>query len=535
MSEIPHTDVYDRVHGLGLPAESFIVTGSSAIEVVVGPDVRRHADIDLTARLDEYRYLRNVHGIPEEIDPNDGFRHLVGDGFDITLTCDGKTVDELQRGGYRRNGIYFTGWPDIYEYKEGRELPKDRRDLEIMRQRLYGNRPLPADMVGHELDFIHGITPERLHGHPALRVAANGLYIVRTVFGHEGEGVRTYSGPVERGAVPATYHAWEHSAFGTRDGQGNMDAGDEQWRREGRPGRRYSDNERLSGLAFANHDAILGHGRQAANPEAHDERQAAELVVTHLSAVGVDDQELLDGSHGTVIATTWSEQKKSQDIDSARGHLPEQENGVGMDMSALRREDGPKNAGRLVPEDLGRIGAGYVGPSGERGPLDDLVRELNAKRPAGSPPIRIKTPEDGWRLIQEHPNYPVTKMTPNGPIKMTLRTAAGGHLVGSGGYYRNFRFPDRWLQGDPAVQEQSADELIRIGEGVASGEIPASQVMELTQAYSNRVRAARQASGSSEWARDTTAAYDKTNGRGGDPIIEAIHRTIDTMRTDGED
>jgi hypothetical protein len=534
MSEIPHTNLYREIHNFDLPPESFIVAGSSAIEVVVGPNIRQGNDRDIVVRPDVYDYLRNVRRVHEEVDPNDGYKHLVGEGFDVTLSCDGKTVDELQRGGYQRNGIHFAGLPDVYEYKQGRGQPKDIRDLELIRQRLYGNKPLPADMLGGEMDFIQGITPERLHGHPALHVAANGLYIVRTVFGHEGEGVRTYSGTVEKGAVSATYHAWEHSAYGARDGQRSMDAGDEQWRREGRPGRRYSDNQRLSGLGFTNHDLILGHGRRAVNPEAHDEKQAAEVLVRHLEAAGVDDQELLDGSYETVIVTAWSEEKKSQDIDPARGHLPEQENGSGMDMSALRREDGPKNAARLVPEDLGRIGAGYVGPSGERGPLDDLVRELNAKRPAGTPPIRIKTPEDGWRLIGQHPDYPVVKMTPDGPKKMTLLEAAGGHLVGSGGYYRKFRFPGGWLYGDPAVQEQSAGELERIGEGVKSGEIPASEVMELTQAYSDRVRAAQQSSGHSEQAFRRTAARDEVGGHTGDPIIEAIHRTIDTMRTDGE-
>ncbi|HSX17177.1 MAG TPA: hypothetical protein VLH86_03695 [Patescibacteria group bacterium] len=449
MSNFPETDVQNRVLSLGLPPESLVVAGSAAIETIVGSDVRRAQDIDLTVTPDVYRHLRNQPGMEEVTNPNDGYASLKGNGFDISTDWYGRSVADLQQGGYVKDGVYMAGLPDIYALKQERGLDKDNRDLQIIRDRVYGSTPLPLAVVGNELTFVRGFMPEHLRERRELEVAANGLYVVRTVFGHEGGTVRTYSGTVEQRQVPATYHAWEHSALGARDGQRNIDALEAARRAQGLPPQFDDDARVAEAVGFTNHDVVLGHGRRAANPEGHDEKQSAELAVRHLEAVGVTNERVLEGTYATTIVTTFNEAKKAQDIDPSRGYVPNQEVGAGSDMSGFRREDARLNAVRLLVEDLSRVGAGYDAP------LNRLVDQINADLPEGAEPVRIRTTEDGLRLIDENPDFVVTKAG-DPPITMTLREAAAMHLEGSGKFCGGYKFPESWVLGDPAVQAANA-------------------------------------------------------------------------------
>jgi NADH:ubiquinone oxidoreductase subunit len=531
MSEFAQTDLPDRILASALPLEKAVIVGSSTLEVL---GIRRAQDIDAVVPTDVYQQLRTLHNLEEEISPESGFRHLVGDGLDISTGWNGKTAEQIREGGYTHRGIAFAGLPDVYDAKQQRGYDKDGPDLEAIRKKLYGDKPLPKEVLGKDLSFVQGIVPEHLRDHPAVHVAANGLYIVRTIFGHEGETVRNYNGSVETTEVPATYHAWEHSAFGARDGQDSMDNGDRAWQQQGRPGRCYGDNERLSGLAFTNHDAILGHGRRSANPETHDERQAAELVVRHLEGAGVSDEKLLDGSYQTVIVTTFNEQRKAQDIDPARGHLTEQQNGAAMDMSAMRRPDGPLSTIRLAVEDLTRVGAGYDKP------LHRLVEQINASLPEGAQPVRISSTEDGLRLIQENPDFPVVRQTPNGPVQMTLREALATHVGGSGWFYDNYKFPENWQSGDPSQHIRNIETINGWSSGIKDGTILPTQLPALGKAYIEQVRAHQ--SGGATTAHETGAAHRKTThgtgaqhrktaeeATGTDPLMRAITDIRNTL------
>lgn len=462
----PRTDVYDRVHSLGLPEGSLLVIGSSAIETVVGPDIRRGQDLDFVADEGVYGYLRNQRGMEEVVSP-DGFRHLVQDDIDVSLSWGGKSVEQLREGSYTHNGVAMAGLPDVYEYKEHRGEPKDLADLQIIRDRLYGDKPLPLGMLKGETEFVESCLPEHLHGRPELQVAANGLYIVRTVFGDESNTVRSYNGPVEQGAVPATFHAWEHTAFGLRDGQRNIDVVNDRRVQQGQEPL-YDDDDRVAHAAgYGNHDVILGHGRRALNPTAHDEQQAADLSVRHLEAVGVTKTVVLEKTHATTKATTFNEDTKAQDIDPARGHVLNQELGAGSDASSFRRADGSVRAVKLVPEDLSRVGAGYDKP------LQRLRDELNSQLPEGVPPTQIRSAEDGLVLADEHPDYPVIK---NG-VQMTLREAVADHFESSERFMRNFTFPSSWGLGERATQMQHADFMGDLAVKVRSGEITGQEAL----------------------------------------------------------
>jgi hypothetical protein len=461
MPEFPQTDAHNRVLNLGLPPEAVVLAGSAALETVVGPDVRRAADLDLAVTPEVYAYMRDQPEM-QEVTAASGYVSLIGNGLDISVGWGGQSVEQLQQAGYVKDGVHVAGLPDVYALKQNRGLEKDVRDLQIIRDRVYGNEPLPLGMLGGELQFVNSCVAERLHGHPALHVAANGLYIVRTLFGHEDGLVRSYGGSVEQ-AVPATYHAWKHSAYGVRDGQRNMDQIDDEQVAAGLPPQ-FTDTDRLAQAQFANHDVVLGHGRRAANPTAHDERQAAELTVRHLEAVGCgEDTPLLEKSHAGIIVTTFNEATKGQDIDPARGHMAVQEVNAGSDMSAFRRPDGYAFSIRLAVEDLCRTGAGYDEP------LSRLVTHINSSLPEGVSPVVIRSMEDGLQLIDKYPNFMVTKITADGPQTMTLREAFATHLDGSGKFCAGYKFPASWQLGSATVQAENALRLTTAATAVQNG------------------------------------------------------------------
>jgi hypothetical protein len=477
--DFPDTDLYDRVRSLGLPQDEIVVISSGVVEVVVGPDVRRAADIDLAVTEDVYRYLREQPGVEEVVHPETGEHRLQGNDIDVGLGWRGanRTMEQLQADGFTSNGVNFASLPTVYEYKQGRGEPKDHRDLEIIRNHLYGDKPLPPAMLKQEREFVEGLLPDHLHGRPEVQVAANGLHVVRTVFGDEAGSVRAYTGPVEHRPVPATYHAWHHTANGLDAGQRNMAVANAEAAAEQRP-ESFTDTDRLAHAAgYANHDAILGHGRQAANPDAHDERQSADMAVRHLEARGVTDSELLEKTHATVMATTFSEARKAQNIDPGRGHIRAQEAGAASDMSAFRNPDGPLGAVRLTTEDLCRVGAGYDQP------LNRLADELNANLQPGERPVRITSARDGMALIDQHPDFQVTKIGPDGPHTMTLREAAATHLAGSAGFMEKYQFPDSWRLGTREQQAQNAACMRDLSDQLRAGKITAVQALEIAERY----------------------------------------------------
>jgi hypothetical protein len=479
---MPETDVYDRVHSLGLPSTKVALVGSRAIEVVVGPEVRRGKDTDLVVTPDVYTDLRSQHGFEERVDPNDGYRRLVGDGFDISVSWGGRSAGELHARGYVHNGVAVAGLPDIYEYKQDRGLEKDTDDLATIRERLYGDHPLPPEMLQNELEFVQGFMPEHLRARKELEVAANGLLIVRTVFGHEAEGTRTYTGTQERD-VPALGHAWQHSAYGARDGQRNMDVVEARAKQRGTPVPHTDDDRIAVGVGYANHDAILGHGRQAVNPEGHDERQAADLVVRHLEAIGVTDSDLLEKTHTGVIVTTYNEAKFSQDIDPKRGHMPVQHNNAGSDLSAFRRPDAPVNAIRMGMENFFRVSGGYGQP------LKHLLEQINSQLPEGEPKVRVRTVEDAAPLIDQYPDYPVFKpsRTPGEPpTQMTLREALADSTAGSAVFIRKYGFPSGWELGDPQLQAESADFMDELSRRMREDGLGAVDAVRAAQEYAVR-------------------------------------------------
>lgn len=478
MSGFPETDIHNKVLNLGLPPEEITVVGSAAIEMLVGPDVRRAQDIDVAVTDDLFAHLRSQPDMEYQV-LADGHRRVVGGGFDFSVGWDGKSVQKLQQGGYVTDqGLHVVGLPDLYARKQNRLLPKDPADLEIIRQRLHSGGPLPRELLAGELDFVLGCMPEHLRDpdRPELVVAANGLYLVRTLFGEEGGEVRTYSGSVERHQVPAAYHAWEHSAYGARDGQRNMDAIDAGRQRRGLPPM-FSDRNRLTAMAgYSNHDAILGHGRQALNPTAHDEKQSAELVVRHLEAAGVSDPQTLEEAYAGVIATTFSEAKKAQDVDPARGYVEVQQINAGSDLSGFRRTDAVPRAMGLAIEDFFRDGAGYDHP------LARLVDELNSNRPAGTPPIRVTTAREGLSLIDAHPDFMVTKAG-DPPQTMTLAQAFAAHIMGSSRFIGGYKYPVDWVIGDPAIQARNSTLLGELSEAVAAGRATTTEAYNQAEAY----------------------------------------------------
>lgn len=482
-SGLPETDVYDRVKALGVPEDEILVVGDSALETVLGAEIRKASELTVAVSEGAYAHFRTAAGMEEVMLP-DGSLMLKGNGMNMSRNWNGKSLQELQGQAYVGEGVTVAGLPDVYEYKQDRGQQKDHDDLEVIRQRLY-DKPLPPALLEKELQFVQAVMPERLRGRPEVQVAANGLYVVRTLFGTESDRIRYYGGPVELGNVPATYHAWEHSAQGVRAGQENITVVEQTRREMGLP-LQFTDDDRLATAAgYANHDVVLGHGRRAMNPDAHDERQSADLAVRHLEAVGVTNEQILEKTHASIMATTYNERTHAQDVDASRGHVLIQELNAGADMSVLKRPSAAVDAVRITIEDLGRLGAGYDRP------LQHLLGDLQRGVMEGEPLQRIQTIADGLQLVDQYPDYPVTKPNagPQGePVQTTLRNAFADRLAGSGKFYASYEFPESWQLGSAKIQRENAAFTQQLAERFRAGELTATEVYEAAQAYAMKQR-----------------------------------------------
>lgn len=453
MSNFPETDVYNRVLALPVPAESCMVVGSAALETVVGPDTRRAEDIDLLVTQDAYDYFRDQSEMQERT-LDDGSRRLYGEGLDIGTIWGDRVISDLRSNAYTNNAVTIAGLPDLYAHKERRALAKDTEDLQLIRRRLYGDSPMPMNMLGRELSYVQQHLPERLHDRPELQIAANGLYIVRTVFGHEETGVHTYTGPTEQWPVASTYHAWMHTADGIRVGQRNLTELENRGLLRGQPSPVTDDNRIVQAVGYGNHDAVFRCMRLDISPDDYDERASADLARRHLEALHIDNEYVLDGTHAFILSTGYNQALQTQDIDPARGHLFDQQIGTSTDLHSFRMRDGVLKAKRVTIEDMHRVSAGYDRPLGR------LVDWLNQSLPVGTKPVRIETTLDGMQLIDAYPDFPVT-VTKQGTVRRTtLKEAYAEMLENSARFVNGYRFPETWVVGSHEQQMENGSLLM---------------------------------------------------------------------------
>lgn len=447
-------DIHRSVRSLGLAQSEVAVVGNSVVDMLGYQADRPSQPTHLLVSEERYRTLRDQEGWTEQARP-DGSRILTAPGFHVTTSWAGQALPDIHAAGsgYWDQGVRVADPSLAYAQMLRRQAPGDERDLELIRRHLYGTAALPPELLAAQLNFVRACMQPELRQRPELLVAARNLYVVNALFGRGEEEFLFYSGSAEINALAAA-HGWAHSGLGVRDAQANIDMLDGRRVREGLPPLFSADDRVATAVGYAGHDGQLGHGRMATNPEGHDERVSADMVVRQLEAAGHTDPVFLETVYEGIMSTTFDEATRGQLIVPGGRHLHVQKLFHGTDLASLRRDTGLTTSIANSVENLSRRSAGFDRP------LAQLIEHLNRELPAGSPPLVVTSMAQALELIQEHGNFPTTRM--NGDAS-TLREDFADTLIGSSGFYRNHRHPDLWVMGDTQWQMQMGDELLALG------------------------------------------------------------------------
>jgi len=388
-------DITRTVHGLNLQDDSVVMEGGSLVAL----GIERQGvfgTMELEVGSDTYRALRETDGWRDD---GENLRH--GNVL-ARIGASQMTTDR----DFRLNGINYEGLPHMYGMAQA---VGDTDITDTIRNYLWSaEAELPDVALAGELRELEAEVAQSAWGAPEIRVAVQGLYAVRTLYGSlaDPNSVNTYQGMYETRPVAAILHAYEHTRHDVVGGVIRYNAV---------PG---AMNERqfLSSLAgAANHDLIMGFGRQADNPEAYDEKLSAELVRDQLLRRGATE-ESAEAAYQGVMATAWNEAARRQNVRPEAGFVTEQVALAGSDLSRQSLVHGSHNAFLAPLENLQRRNFGWelndvaiqarrdtglVSPEVILGAIDedDETRQSFAKAVAGNGDFtEYMTVPDGWSL-----------------------------------------------------------------------------------------------------------------------------------------
>lgn len=438
------------VKQLGLENEAVVITGG-ALE---GAGIRDAQDVDLSVSAQAYKDLRETSGWIEGVSSVSGVALLSKDNVEVAADWGELSHAQVQEGAYKRFDVSFAGLHTVYAQKEQLARPKDIEDLARIRTRLYES-PLHPDHSRQEQAFVKSLVPEYLYEHPAVGLAANGLYLVRTIFGKKedspGFKLRMYSGDIETFPVLSTYHDYDHTAKGMARMPEQVMRANMRCLRLGRAAM-YSQLDLLALIAgYSYHDAKMGHGRQASNENAYDELQSAELVRRHAILCGIVEDAFPEKVYQGVRATTFNQTTNSQDVDWSRGHGHIQVGLAGTDLGEFAERLALLSSLKISIEDGFRVIFGR--PLGKRG---DQVGNAYSM-------------SEVVRMIDDDPE---------------LTKWFGNKLISSGTFCLNHVYPEHWMLDDVQQRMLNGENIIKMGRGILDGSWRASDLLLLAQGRS---------------------------------------------------
>ncbi|MET1033029.1 MAG: hypothetical protein ABWX94_00855 [Candidatus Saccharimonadales bacterium] len=438
--------IAQQVKSIGLEQEAVVITGG-ALEAA---GIRTASDIDMSVDISTFMALRELHDWQEGVSPIDGTRIVSRDNFEVGLAPLAKIGHfALRQRSYEIDGVKFASLADTYAQKQLMRRPKDAADLRLVRERLL-DRPLDAMHSKEELSFVQTLLPEHLHEHPAAQVAANGLYMVRVIFGKKEDsrnfGVRTYSGDFETFPVLSTYHDFAHTADGMARLPRQARLANMHRKQFGLPPM-YDDSDLLAMLAgYAYHDCEMGHGRMASNPMTYDELRSARLVQRHLILSGCVENDIPQKAYQGIRATTFNQKKRSQDVDWSRGYGNVQLALAGTDLGKFPEPAALENSMQIAFEDGHRI-------------IFDR-------------PLGLKAAEVG----QPYSMMDVAEMIDG---DKELVRWLGNTLVYSGAFCRDHEYPQGWMLDNHSKRMANATAIADLGHGLLSGNLSATDALRV--------------------------------------------------------
>lgn len=419
--------------------KDMIVVGSAAVRSTLTELTARELtpdDIDLSVSEDLYRHLRTLPELREIHDS--GARRLISaDGvFDIGIGWRPTSHQDLARRSWESaEGISFASLPDIYAWKQNRNLQKDKLHTKLIRDYLQdpARNPFPAHIVRREL----AIASKENIKHPlidqARLLAANGLVRVFTMYGDPEIGrANQIIGDLEKAEflVPATYH----NGFDLED---DMAVFQQQLKLRGAP-----SIDRILALAIDPYsDAVYGHGRKRDRPRSHDELRSAKLLADQALKLGFSRQEA-QRMYRAIMGTTFSEETRSQQGFNDPDPLIRETTAV--DLHTLSSSRAVEGHLKITAEDI----------MSERFSKDRIPGRAIAEH--GFRPTSTK---DVFAFIDSHPNARPRSAPKGSP---TLLQATANRLMSGADFSESYRPPKGWKLDNPQRRQQVASTIRNI-------------------------------------------------------------------------
>ncbi|HWZ66071.1 MAG TPA: hypothetical protein VNX65_04775 [Patescibacteria group bacterium] len=484
-------DLESLVLQLGPVAQQSVVVGSWALKATIGGQAEPH-DIDIAFEEEEaFRYLRLQPGWAETQFP-DGRPRLTKDGYDIGVDWGkGFSAVELRRRGWRTSqgpqGIAIAGLSDIYAWNQQRAVDLDdpkalqsSGTLSLIRDELI-EAPLLPRVMPREVEFTRDCLPERFRDDPdtqlAIQLAANGLHMVRVLYGDETAGrANLLSGELELPEYYGRtyYHQGSHTADGMRRGQIHMSKLNAIDIADGRTPR-FDIGLRLDALmGYSNHDGILGNGRESDNPTRYDELESAKLSDRHLAIAGLAPEERRRGVYDAVMDTGFNQQTGSQK-GGGEGRSDLGRTTAGVDLQGIVEALALADATKVILEDMaaGRQERVYGRILGK------VAKEHGV----------VLGPDfmDALAFIDQHPDARPSD-DPSGP---TLKQALAKGYIGNAGFVdplTGYQFPRDWTGDVLEMRIDHADKSRELGGQLSEDEIGAVEAYAKIQQHTLDMR-----------------------------------------------
>lgn len=124
--------IFDRFERLGLPKEQTVIIGSGLLDAL---GLRIAGDLDIVASPELFKKLLNSKAWHSE--ERHGEIRLTNADAELWQSWDSggtPNFNELYQDGLRLGGLIFANPARTIAWKETRDLPKDRRDVVLLKE-----------------------------------------------------------------------------------------------------------------------------------------------------------------------------------------------------------------------------------------------------------------------------------------------------------------------------------------------------------------------------------------------------------------